>query len=313
MTVDTKAMVTDARPTLDTATNLRAIVAMVISMLVFSLSDVLMKIVGAHLPLGQLLVLRGLIGTVLIVLLAAATGAFAGLRLTASPQVFWRTVAEVICSILYFIALLRLPLADVAAISQFAPLAVMAGAALLLGEPVGWRRWSAAGVGFIGVMLVIKPATSAFQPAALIMLASMLFVAIRDLITRRLPAAVPNVLVTGAAIIGVMLAGAVMAPFEVWHSPTPMQWLLLLLSGVAVITGFMLGILAMRTGDIGVVSPFRYSFMVFAVILSFAVFNEVPDRWSLAGIALIVASGLYSLHRERVRRAEARAQAGANP
>jgi drug/metabolite transporter (DMT)-like permease len=287
--------------------NMRAIVAMVASMLIFALSDVVMKIVGNRLPLGELLLLRGVIATGMIAAVAWWTGALAQLPLAWSPKVLWRTLAEVICSILYFIALLRMALADVAAISQFAPLAVMAGAALFLGEAVGWRRWTAAMVGFLGVMLIVKPGTSAFQPMALVMMASMLFVAIRDLITRRLSQTVPNVLVTGAAVVGVMLAGAAMAPFQVWVWPTPLEWLLLTASGLAVMTGFMLGIVAMRTGDIGLVSPFRYSFLVFGVALGFVVFNEVPDRWSINGILLILAAGLYSIHRERVRRREARA------
>lgn len=289
------------------AGNLRAIAAMVASMLVFALSDVVMKIVGGKLPLGELLLLRGAIATVMIGAYAWWSGALSQLPLAWSPKVLWRTLAEVICSILYFIALLRMALGDVAAISQFAPLAVMAGAALFLGEPVGWRRWTAALVGLFGVMLIVKPGTSAFQPMALVMLASMLFVAIRDLITRRLAPGVPNVLVTGAAVVGVMLAGAAMAPFEAWVTPTPLDWLMLVASGFAVTTGFMLGILAMRTGDIGVVSPFRYSFLVFGVALGALVFDERPDRWSINGIVLILAAGLYSIHRERVRRREARA------
>jgi len=287
--------------------NLRSIAAMVASMLVFSLSDVMMKIVGAAMPLGQLLVLRGAIATLFIIGIAWGTGALRHLPMVASPMVIWRTVAEILCSVLYFVALVRLSLADVAAISQFAPLAVMAGAALLLGEPVGWRRWTAAAVGFLGVLLIVKPGTGAFQPMSLAMLASMVFVAARDLITRRLPVGIPNVLVTGAAIVGVMLAGLVLALFETWPPPTPQQWMMLVLSGIAVIAGFMLGLIAMRTGDVAVVQPFRYSFVVFGAIASLLVFKDVPDRISVVGILMIVASGLYSLHRERVRRREARA------
>jgi len=293
-----------ASTTADGSRNLAAITAMVISMLIFSLSDVVMKLIGSRMPVGQLMLLRGIIATVLILALAHATGVLAQAHLMLQPKVLARSLAEAICSVLYFVALMRMSLADVAAISQFAPLAVMAGAALILGEAVGWRRWTAAGVGFLGVLLIVKPGTSAFQPAALIMLASMLFVAIRDLFTRRLPAGLPTVLVTAAAIIAVMLTGAVMTPFETWHTPSRLEWALLLFSGVAVIGGFMLGIQALRSGDIAVVSPFRYSFVLFATLLSFAVFGEIPDGLGFAGVLFIVASGLYSLHRERIRRGE---------
>lgn len=287
--------------------NLRAIVAMVVSMLVFSLSDVMMKLVGSAMPLGQLLFLRGLVATVLIVALAWWMGALGQWRAMLQPKVMWRSLAEAICSILYFVALMRMTLADVAAISQFGPLAVMAGAALFLGETVGWRRWGAAAVGFLGVLLIIKPGTSAFDPVSLFMVGSMLFVAIRDLITRRLAPGTPTVIISMSAIIAVVLTGAAMMPFETWHQTTPLEWTMLVLSSLAVISGFMFGIVAMRIGDLGVVQPFRYSFMLFATLLSFAVFDDLPDGASRGGILLIIASGLYTLHRERIRRAEARA------
>lgn len=286
--------------------NLRAIAAMVVSMLVFSLSDVMMKLVGSQLPVGQLLMLRGVVAAALILLLICWNGLLPRLGEMLRPKLVWRSLAEAICSILYFVALVQMTLGDIAAISQFAPLAVMAGAALLLNEPVGWRRWTAAAVGFFGVLLIVKPGTSAFQPASLIMLASMVFVAMRDLITRRLEPGASNLLVTFAAIIAVTAFGAGMLPFETWHVPRPSEWLMLIMSAVAVIAGFMLGLDAMRTGDIGTVQPFRYSFMLFAMLLGFVVFGDMPDHWSLAGVLLIVGSGLYSLHRERVRRAEAR-------
>lgn len=304
MTLKPSSVATGVHP--GAGSNLPAILAIVVSMLIFSLSDAMMKHLGSALPLGQLLVLRGLIAGVLFGLIAAWSGALAHLPVVWSPRVLWRTAAEIACSLLYFLALFKLTLADVAAIGQFAPIAVMAGAALFLGERIGWRRWTAAGVGFLGVLLIVKPGTSAFQPMSLAMLASMLFVAIRDLITRRLPAGTPNILVTWAAIIGVMLAGAVLAPFEVWATPTAWHWLLIGLSGAAVGAGFMLGLTAMRTGDVGVVQPFRYSFMVFGAIAGYVFFGDVPDRISIGGILLIMVSGLYSLHRERVRRREAR-------
>lgn len=284
--------------------NLRAVAAMVAAMLVFSVSDVLLKIVGSRIPVGEVLVVRGGAASVLILALAWGKGDFARLHLGLTPMVLWRSLAEAICSVLYFVALFRMALADAAAISQCAPLAVMAGAALLFGERVGWRRWSAAAVGFLGVLLIVKPGTSAFQPAALIMLGSMLFVAVRDLITRRLPGHVPTVLVAAAAMLAVTLTGALMAPFETWVRPDMTELAMLLASSLAVIAGFILAIEAMRGGDIGVVSPFRYSFMLFAALASYLVFGELPDAWSTLGIAMILGSGLYAIHRERIRRRE---------
>jgi drug/metabolite transporter (DMT)-like permease len=289
--------------------NVRAIIAMVASMFVFSVSDVAMKLVGSQMPVGQMLLVRGLISSVLLLLLAWATGAMGHVHRMLEPKVVWRSLAEALCSVLYFLALMRMTLADVAAINQFAPLLVMVGAAVLFAEPVGWRRWSAAGVGFLGVLLIVKPGTSAFQPASLLMLASAFLVAVRDLVTRRIQPGIPTVLVTAAAVIAVTLTGGLMTPFETWHTPSRLEWLMLSGSGVAVIAGFMFAIEAMRVGDIAVVTPFRYTFMVFATLLSFVVFGDVPDGLEWIGIALIVASGLYTLHRQRVRRAAAGAAA----
>lgn len=283
--------------------NMRAVLAMVAAMLIFSISDVMMKIVGARMPIGELLLLRGVMASALIVPLALALCGPDQFRAVATPRVLWRSLAEAVCSVLYFIALITMPLADAAAVAQFAPLAVMAGAALFLGEPVGWRRWTAAGVGFVGVLLIIKPATSAFQPAALIMMGSNLFVAMRDLITRGLPPTTPTVLVAAMAMLAVTLAGLLMLPFGTWHAPSPAEWAMLFASSLAVIAGFLLTILAMRSGDIGLVSPFRYSFMVFATLASLIFFGEAPDLWSRGGIALILLAGLYSIYRERKRRA----------
>lgn len=286
----------------------RAIAAMTASMLFFAVGDAIMKVAGSTLPVGEMIFVRGLFATALILAIARFTGVLGRWREVTTPLVLWRTLAEIVSTVLFFLALVSLSLADAAAIGQFCPIAIMAGAALFLGEPVGWRRWTAAAVGLLGVLLVVKPGTSAFQLPATVMLVSMLFVAARDLITRRLPAETPTVLVTASAIVGVTITGLLMAPFEAsWHWPTPWELVLLVFCACTVMAGFLTVIAAMRIGDIGVVSPFRYSYMLFAVVLSLAVFGEVPDGWSIAGILLVVGAGLYTFHRERkLRRAAER-------
>lgn len=291
--------------------NVRAIAAMTASMLFFAIGDALMKVAGSTLPVGEMIFVRGLFATLLILAIARFTGVLGRWRELATPLVLWRTFAEIVSTVLFFLALVSLSLADAAAIGQFCPIAIMAGAAIFLGEPVGWRRWTAAAVGLVGVLLVVKPGTSAFQLPAIVMLVSMLFVAARDLITRRLPAETPTVLITASAIVGVTVTGLLMAPFEArWHWPSPSEVALLAFCAATVMAGFLTVIAAMRIGDIGVVSPFRYAYMLFAAALSLAVFGEVPDAWSLAGILLIVGAGLYTFHRERKLRRDAEQSTG---
>jgi drug/metabolite transporter (DMT)-like permease len=290
--------------------NLRGILAMMLSMFAFNIGDTLFKVMGVTLPVGEMLLVRGIFATAIMLVAAWWMDALKHWRKVLTPMMAWRTLFEVACSMLFFIAMMRMAFSDVAAIGQFTPLMVMAGAAVFLGEPVGWRRWTAAAVGFAGVLLIIKPGTGAFQPMALVALASMAFVTGRDLITRVMPRDVPTVLITLSSALGGMLVGPLMMPFEDWRWFTLMETGVMLICALTVLGGYVMIILAMRFGDTAVVSPFRYGYMVFAMLSSLLVFRERPDLISWLGIALVVGSGLYMVHRERVRR---RAVASAKP
>jgi drug/metabolite transporter (DMT)-like permease len=290
--------------------NARGILAMVASMFFFHIGDALFKIMGVTLPIGEMLLIRGLFATLIVLAAAWWMDELKLIKRVLTPIMAVRTLAEIGCSVLFFIGLLQLSFADAAAIGQFTPLLVMAGAALFLNEPVGWRRWSAAAVGFVGVLLIVKPGTSAFQPASLILFASMVCVAIRDLITRRMPSDVPTVLITLSSAIGGFLVGPLMAPFEEWRTVTSSEVVLIAICAVTVLLGYAFIILGMRWGDTAVVSPFRYTYMVFALLTSFYIFNERPDAASWFGIALVVGSGLYMVQREQAVRRAARIASG---
>jgi drug/metabolite transporter (DMT)-like permease len=280
---------------------LRAILAMVASMLCFSAGDTLIKLMGYTLPVGEMLLIRGIVGSLVVLAFCAATGAFAHAHLLLTPRVGVRFLMEAFCSVLFFIALVNMSFADVAAIAQFTPVAVMAGAAMFLGEAVGWRRWLSAAIGLVGVLLIIKPGSSAFQPMALVALASVIGVAIRDLVTRRMPKALPTSLLAASSTVSGMIAGVAMAPFEhVWHWPNPTEIAAMAVCAVFVLGAYVFGIIAMRIGLTSVTSPFRYTYMLFATLSSLLVFRERPDTWSLAGIGLIIGAGLYMLHREQI-------------
>jgi drug/metabolite transporter (DMT)-like permease len=280
--------------------NVRGILAMTASMFMFNVGDTLFKVMGLSLPVGQMLFVRGIFASLLVLAAAYALGALPAWRHVLTAPMALRTLCEMACSVLFFVALMRMNFSDAAAIGQFTPLAVMAGAAIFLHETVGWRRWTAAGVGLIGVLLIIKPGTSAFQPMALLMLLSMAFVATRDLITRRLPKAVPTVLITLTSAVGGLVVGAMMQPFETWGPVSVGEVGFLAICAVTVLLGYMLVIIGMRFGETGVVSPFRYAYMLFALLSSLVVFRERPDAWSWLGILLVIGSGLYMVHRERV-------------
>lgn len=282
---------------------LRGILAMTAAMAAFCVGDTLFKVLGSRLPVGEMLFIRGVISSALMIAYVTWTGQIATWRRLATPLVGLRLVCEVACSALFFLALMSMAFADAAAIGQFTPLAVMAGAALFLGEPVGWRRWTAAGIGFIGVLMIVKPGSSAFQPMSLVMLASMIAVAGRDLVTRRLPRDMSSPMLTMSSAVAMTVLGVAMAPFErTWLMPTSGELAILTVCACTIVIGLFSIIVAMRRGDTASVTPFRYAYMVFAMLSSIVVFGDWPDYPSWVGIVMIVASGLYMLHREQVVR-----------
>ena len=291
-------------------TNAQGIAAMVVSMACFVSSDTLIKIVGREMPVGQIMFLRGLFAFLLVAVLAVATGAILKIRLAWTPMVAVRTFTEVASTVLFFTGLMQLPFADAAAIGQFTPLAVTAGAAIFLSEPVGWRRWLATAVGLVGVLLIIRPGSSSFNPAALLIVGCVLFVCARDLITRHMGSGVPIPLLILVSAAAVSASGLLGLPFETWITP---EWSMtggLMLSALGVSGGYYGAIVAMRAGEISVVAPFRYSGMLVALMWGYVIFGEIPDRMTWLGIVIVVTAGVYTFHRESVRRREAEAAAG---
>jgi drug/metabolite transporter (DMT)-like permease len=284
------------------AHNLRGILAMLASMAAFTANDICVKLASSALPLGEIILMRGATATLVILLVIWRTG---GLVLPPDAPwrlLSWRLVGEIAATILFLSALLHLPIADVTAIGQFTPLALTAAAALFLGEPVGWRRWSAALVGFCGVLLIVRPGSAAFSAAGLMAFASLGFVVLRDLATRRIADTISTPVLTLMSAVAVGLSGLLLAPFETWRLPGPRELALLLAAGTALAAAYALIVVALRTGEIAVVSPFRYSVILWAIAAGVLIWGEVPDAASLAGIAIVAGAGLYTFHRERVAR-----------
>lgn len=285
--------------------NIRGALLMCASMAGFISNDTLMKYVTQDFPLYQAVAIRGVF---VMPLLALYAGLFSdGLRLRI-PRVDWgrlalRSVAEIGATMLYLIALMNMALADLQAIIQSLPLLLILAAAIWFGETIGPRRIGAIIVGFIGMIIILRPGTGAFDVWALIAFASVISIAVRDLVTRRFSRGMTSTTIAFYAALVIMLFGIAMAPTETWRMPSLSQILLLFGAAIAVTVGYISGIATMRVGEIGFVSPFRYTSLIWAIILGLLVFGDWPDGWTQLGAVLIVGAGLYSIWRERAAKA----------
>jgi drug/metabolite transporter (DMT)-like permease len=279
--------------------NRKGILLMMAAMAGFILNDTFIKVASDDLPTGQIIFLRGLLATPLILLLAWRFGALAKLPALRNRFVGWRTVGEMGSTALYLTALFNMPLANATAILQIVPLITTAAAAVFLRERVGPRRWSAVALGLLGVLLIIRPGLEGFNAWSLVALSAMVFIALRDLSSRLLPPEVPTLGVTLVAAVAVTFLGAGMGLAEVWQPLTPRLLALLAIAALFLTGGYALIIQAMRVGEISAVGPFRYTIMLWAIALQLAVFGEWPDLLTLAGTAVVVATGVYVFYRER--------------
>lgn len=280
--------------------NMRGALLMMACMLAFLINDSCLKALSDEVPLMQAITLRGMATTAILIGIGLAWG---GLQLRL-PRRDWgrialRTAAEVAAAYFFISALYHMPIANATAILQALPLAVTLAAALFLGEPVGWKRLTAIGIGFLGVMLIIRPGPEGFNTYSIYALISVVAVVVRDIATRGLSRQVPSMTVavaTGAGVTAFGLAGSTVVDWVPMSSLAMWQ-----MAGavVFVILGYLTSILTIRTGEIGFVAPFRYSSLVFALISGLVVFGEWPDGVTLAGCAIVVATGLFTLYRER--------------
>lgn len=290
--------------------NMRGAVLMTLCMAAFTANDACMKALSEHLPFWQALFLRGL---AVCTLMISAVRAMGPVRMDLSARE-WRLVAlralgEVAAAYFFITALFHMPLANATAILQALPLAVTLAGALVFREAVGWRRWMAIAVGFTGVMLIVRPGAEGFTIYSVYALISVAAVTVRDLVTRQLPSHVPTALVALSGAIAVTIFGGIGAAVTDWAPVTLTSGLLLAGAAVFVILGYVLSVTVMRTGEIGFVAPFRYTSLVWSLILGFLVFAEFPDALTLIGGAIVVATGIFTLYRERMRGRRAAAQA----
>lgn len=282
------------------AANVRGMGLMVLGMGAFVINDTLMKTASRELPLGEIITLRGVICIMIMAPIVAWTSGLVSVLRVYSWPVFIRNIAEVGAVFTFLTALFQLPMASVTGVLQAVPLAITAAAALLLKEPVGWRRWAASGVGLVGVLLIIRPGTADFSIWSLFAITTVFFVVIRDMSTRFIPKSSPSFVITFLTAVVVTLSGLVLGVTETWIMPSLDVTLRLAVAAALVLIGYWSLIEAMRTAEISAIAPFRYTVVLWAIVLGFLVFGEVPSLYTIAGSMIVVAAGLYTLHRERV-------------
>ncbi|MDI4239380.1 MULTISPECIES: DMT family transporter [unclassified Bradyrhizobium] len=294
--------------------NVRGSLFMAVATAGFTVNDAITKFVSAEMNFGQVMLVRGVFAIGLITALAFHHGAMRSFRTLLVKPVALRVTGEVGGTVSYLAALSHLPLANISAILQALPLLVTLGAALAFGEPVGWRRWLAIIAGFVGVLIIVRPGAEGFNQFALFALISVVFCALRDLATRQIPAQIPSLFVTLLTTVTVTTTGAViLVPLGGWTPPSAGALGLLAMAAVLVLIGYQCVIMALRTGDISAVAPFRYLALLWAMLLGYLIFGDVPDAMMITGAAIIVLSGLYAFYREHKRKRPVAAGASGLP
>lgn len=305
----------DPQPRAGHAENLLGAGLMTLSMLAIVSNDSAMKLAIQTLPLSQAIFIRGVMVTLVLLVLVRRDG---GLALPEGRRdrglLAFRTVAEVAATLLYLSALQFMSIGQLSAINQAQPILIMVAAALLFRERLGVRRMAAAVVGLAGVLLILRPGTTAFEPVALLAVASVLAVVARDLASRGFSRAVRSSSVALCAAVGVTLSAPLTGGLADWRLPTPAELAALCVAAGFLTVAYLTVVSAMRVGEVGFVSPFRYTLLVFAFLLDLAVFGIRPDGWTWAGATLVVGAGLYSIIREsRLRQGRGQGRAAPVP
>lgn len=282
----------------------RAIALMTLAMACFAAADAAIKGTSEAMPSGQIIAIIGMGGWLGFALILARRGQPLFTAGLAHRAVIARNICEIVGTLGFITALTLAPLALVSAILQSSPLVVTAGAALILGEPTGLRRWAAIALGFGGVLVILRPDPSGITAGALLALVGAAGLAGRDLASRSVPAGISTMHISAWGFLVLAPAGLIFmavagqSPVLPDTGAAALMALAIVLAGVAIFAVTQ----AMRLGDVGTVAPFRYTRLVFGVALAMIFFGERPDATTWIGAAIVVASGLYVLARERSAR-----------
>ena len=271
------------------------------AMACFVVNDALVKHVSAFMPAPQLIFMRGLMATMLVLAVAGQTGALRRLAAVGEPRVALRGAIDACATMIYLASLFRLPIANATAINLSAPLFMTVFAVLLMGERASLARWLAVCVGFAGVLCIVQPGGDGFNVWSLVCLVGTLFHTARDLLTRRIDPAIPSVIITLASAVAVTILSGGLTLASGWQPFTPGDLALLAVAACFLAAGYFLLVQCMRAGEVSFTAPFRYSAVLFATVLGFVVWGEAPTASAWFGIALLMGAGIYMLQTERER------------
>ena len=273
---------------------------MMMSMACFAVEDTFIKLLSARLPATQILFSIGFGGALITLVLAIVLNVNLADKILLNKHVISRTIADLFGALSFTSAMVLIPMSLLASILQATPLFVTLGAAILLGEKVGWRRWSAIFIGFLGVIIILQPGYGSFQLASLLGLAAVLCLALRDVVTRDMATEIPTLTVTFYACLAMGSAGFIAYPFfGPLIMPTTYEAIILICAAIIGLTGYFLLVLATRKGDVSVIAPFRYSRLLFSLGLASLILGEKLTLPILLGGLLVVSSGIYTFGRER--------------
>ena len=279
--------------------NIRGILFMILAMAGFALEDLFIKLLSSRVPVSQILIILGFSGTAVLLIIAFLTHAPILHRDLLNRPIIVRTFCELFAALFFTSAIALTPLSSVASILMTTPLMVTMGAAVFFGEKIGWRRWTAIMIGFFGVLLILRPGFDGFMPASLLAVISTIFLAVRDLATRAMQFEISTTTVSIYAFFAVGISGFFAMPFfSAMVIPSSIEIVYLISATFVGVIGYYAVVLATRNGDVSVISPFRYSRLVFAMLLSIIILKERPDLLTLSGASIIVVSGIYSFVRE---------------
>jgi drug/metabolite transporter (DMT)-like permease len=258
-------------------------------------------LLSTYFPISEVIIILGFTGTFIFFIIALLQNAPIIHKDLLNKHVIIRTICELLGAVFFVTAIALTPLSSATAILQIAPLLVTIGAVIFFKEKVGWRRWTAVFIGFIGVLLIVRPGFEGFMPASIFALLGSVFLAARDLATRAMQVKLPSVTIALYAFIAFGISGILIIPFNSpMVLPTSNQIIYFIGASAFGVIAYYSLVISSRIGEMSVISPFRYSRIVFAMLLAIIILDENPDGLTLIGASIVVASGLYTFVRETV-------------
>lgn len=279
--------------------NRRGVVMMTTAMACFVVNDALVKYASESLPAGQLIFVRSALATALLGAIAVGTGQIRHVHAVAQRWVATRSILDVATTFLYLFALFQLPISTAVAINSTSPLMITPLAAWLAGSRMRGALWVVTAIGFLGVLLIVQPRADGLNAYALLCLGSAVMLALRDVLTRRVHAGVPSIVVTLSATLTVTAIAGMLSLAEGWAPLDAALLAVLAGAALAVAAAYVLTVRSTRHGDLAIIVPFRYSALLFAAVAGYLVWGDIPNALAWIGIALVIGAGIHVLRADR--------------